>query len=572
MATASLEAEVQLSAALDLPKSLSKERPFETPRRAHKGRRRLASDSHLDKLRDTDFKSAPALQTKHKELLPHLLALHRFKTCMEEFLKEKARAIESSINSEHDTARESEDDEDEDIEVMRFLAALQLAREMSFDVRKLRMLNQLAVLSFIYDAMLYVISRPTVTQEREELYNDELKNAIATAQLLIRDFKSKLIQTHESDEATEKDIAILQSTLDDACNNVKELKTKGNFDEELVLLCTAARRTCHALGLELDFLDRFDYENFPEDIRDHLSIEQWICNFLREDYKMQTELCEDSSLQDKEVLERIGFRADGDAVNTLLGRASTLKEHLHIFDWAEMYVKDQFKYNPVLSGFYPRFPFEHDILEQWLELILAVKQGNNQSYREVNIINLESKESASYTKQDNCSNFPQGLEDETHKVLFHGTDHDSARSILYQGARITHGRKNRDFSSGSGFYLTDNLEHSVDWAFSSTCKPAVLVYRVDRSLLETFSGYSLCGEEKKEKWKDLVGQYRSGKPTKKLRKSLRAYDYIEGPRASSCDPVSPEPKDGTYQMCVISDELVEALESCLHSALFFDGN
>ena len=558
MATASLEAEVELSSALDLPKALNKERPFEGPRRAHKGRRRLAHNLHLDKL-ETDFKSVPAVQTKHKELLPHVLALHRFKTCMEEFLKEKAQEFESSINSEGDTS-------------MCFPAALQLAREMSFDVRKLRMLNHLAVLSFIHDTILYVISRPTETQEREELYNDELKNAIATAQLLIRDFKSKLIQTHESDEATEKDIAILQSTLDDACNNVKELKTKGNFDEELVLLCTAARRTCHALGLELDFLDRFDYENFHEDIRDHLSIEQWICNFLREDYKMQTELCEFGSLQHKEVLERIGFRADGDAVNTLLRRASTLKEHLRILDWAEMYVKDQFKYNPVLSGFYPRFPFEHDILEQWLELILAVKQGDNQSYREVNIINLESKESASYTKQDNCSYFPQGLEDETHKVLFHGTDHDSARSILYQGARITQGRKNRDFSSGSGFYLTDNLEHSVDWAFSSTCKPAVLVYRVDRSLLETFSGYSLCGEEKKEKWKDLVGQYRSGKPTKKLRKSLRAYDYIEGPRASSCDSVSPEPKDGTYQMCVISDKLVEALESCLHSALFFDGN
>ena len=388
---------------------------------------------------------------------------------------------------------------------------------------------------------------------------------------MIGDFRHKLIQIQEIDEDTEKDIAILKSSLASALENVELLKTKANLDDNLIsTYYSEGRRVCHALELELDFLDRFDYENFHEDIRDHLSIEQWICNFLREDYKMQTELCEFGSLQHKEVLERIGFRADGDAVNTLLRRASTLKEHLRILDWAEMYVKDQFKYNPVLSGFYPRFPFEHDILEQWLELILAVKQGDNQSYREVNIINLESKESASYTKQDNCSYFPQGLEDETHKVLFHGTDHDSARSILYQGARITQGRKNRDFSSGSGFYLTDNLEHSVDWAFSSTCKPAVLVYRVDRSLLETFSGYSLCGEEKKEKWKDLVGQYRSGKPTKKLRKSLRAYDYIEGPRASSCDPVSPEPKDGTYQMCVISDELAEALKSCLHSAFFFD--
>ena len=479
---------------------------------------------------------------------------------------EKAQEIEESEMG-------SESDSDSDSDTGSFLMVSQVIKEKHLSVIKFQMAQSLEDRSFILvDTMLYNLGSPSEAQKREVEFKS---TAIVNAQVIIGNCRHKLSQIQETNETSEKDIAILQSSLARARDNVELLKVKAKFDDNghVSAYDSEGRRVCHALGLELDFLDLFDYENFPEDVRDHLFIEQWICKFLRRrSCKVQTELHEDGNLQDKELLERIGFRADGDAVNTLLRRASTLKEHLHIFDWAEMYVKDQFKYNPVLSGFYPRFPFEHDILEQWLELILAVKQGDNQSYREVNIINLESKESASYTKQDNCSYFPQGLEDETHKVLFHGTDHDSARSILYQGARITQGRKNRDFSSGSGFYLTDNLEHSVDWAFSSTCKPAVLVYRVDRSLLETFSGYSLCGEEKKEKWKDLVGQYRSGKPTKKLRKSLRAYDYIEGPRASSCDTVSPQPKDGTYQMCVISDELDEALESCLHSALFFDGN
>ena len=557
MAATSTDEKLQSSPSA-LPGTLSKARPFESVRKCstEEGRRRYVLESHADKQK-TNFTSFPGVLTT---------LMHTF---MASFLEGKAQERESEMDSDDETV-----DVDEDMEVQCFFQSLQTTTEINFNVKNFKMIHSIFLedRSFILDTMmLYILDSQTEALEREERFV-ELKSAVATAQTVIGDFRHKLIQIQEIDEDTEKDIAILKSFLASALENVELLKTQAKLDDNLIsTYYSEGRRVCHALGLELDFLDRFDYENFPENIRDHLSIEQWICNFLREDYKMQTELCEFGSLQNKEVLERIGFRADGDAVNTLLRRASTLKEHLHILDWAEMYVKDQFKYNPVLSGFYPRFPFEHDILEQWLrELILAVKQGDNQSYREVNIINLESKESASYTKQDNCSYFPQGLEDETHKVLFHGTDHDSALSILCQGVRITQGRKNRDFSSGSGFYLTDNLEHSVDWAFSSTCKPAVLVYRVDRSLLETFSGYSLCGEERKEKWKDLVRQYRSGKPPKKLRKSLRAYDYIEGPRASSCDPVSPEPKDGTYQMCVISDELAEALKSCLHSALFFD--
>ena len=65
-------------------------------------------------------------------------------------------------------------------------------------------------------------------------------------------------------------------------------------------------------------------------------------------------------------------------------------------------------------------------------------------------------------------------------VLFHGTDHQSACDILFRGIDLCQGRKKRDFSCGSGFYLTDNTEEALNWAKNTTAKPALLVLQLNR--------------------------------------------------------------------------------------------
>ena len=327
-------------------------------------------------------------------------------------------------------------------------------------------------------------------------------------------------------------------------------------------------RACHALGLRVDFLHRSAYDQLPKHCAQHLTTEEWICNFLKENYKAEKQLSEPASLSDGTLLQRIGFRYD--TADTVLNRASAMSEHLDIADWLELYVRDEFKYNPVISGIKPKFPFRHESHEQWLAL---VNNSRRNQHRRINALNLERRpnNSTSYPEQGGCRSFPRDLEDETHRVLFHGTDHESARHIIFRGIRTTQGRKNRDFSSGCGFYLTDDLEHAVEWAFSSTRKPAVLVYRVRRNVLETSAGYSLVGKEKANKWVDFVKQYRSGKPSKKLRKSVRDYDYVEGARSLSSRECVPTPIDKSYQMCVISVELAERLDGFLHSVVFYSG-
>ena len=64
-------------------------------------------------------------------------------------------------------------------------------------------------------------------------------------------------------------------------------------------------------------------------------------------------------------------------------------------------------------------------------------------------------------------------------VLYHGTDRPRARNIFTQGIYLRARRQNRDFSCGSGFYLTRDLNAAVNWALSTTKKPAVLVFQVN---------------------------------------------------------------------------------------------
>ena len=71
-------------------------------------------------------------------------------------------------------------------------------------------------------------------------------------------------------------------------------------------------------------------------------------------------------------------------------------------------------------------------------------------------------------------------------TVSHNTaDHLSAADILVLGIDLCAGRQKRDFSCGSGFYLTRNLDVALDWVKSSRAKPAILAYQVDSRILDT---------------------------------------------------------------------------------------
>ena len=80
--------------------------------------------------------------------------------------------------------------------------------------------------------------------------------------------------------------------------------------------------------------------------------------------------------------------------------------------------------------------------------------------------------------------------------------------------------------------------------------------------------------ESEQRWIEIVSSFRSGKKTAKTRKSLSAYDFIEGPvgrkrRNEVSDETVYDPKPSSYQMCLNSDDFADTFRKTLHSIIFF---
>ena len=326
---------------------------------------------------------------------------------------------------------------------------------------------------------------------------------------------------------------------------------------------------CSLLGLRHDFLESLD--EIPPEHRDHFTLCDWIVTFLGNNY-------ESIGFPDKKSLSKgllcaIGFDPMSAAVKTIMARAERTKHHIEACEMAELFIQDEFKYNPLLYPLVERFSFQsiNLLTNIWFKLPSTVDERRtetNEDICHVNIINLVTKESHATIQSIFSDLVP---EDEQNVVLFHGTDHQSASDILCRGIDLCAGRQKRDFSSGSGFYLTSNYDEALNWVNNTTAKPSILIFRVNRRQ-HLNDARKLNLNENGEKWREIVSSFRSGKRTAKTRKSLSGYDLIEGPVATitrnESGELMIEPKPSSYQMCLISDDFADKFRETLHSVVF----
>ncbi|XP_029190139.2 uncharacterized protein LOC114957003 [Acropora millepora] len=363
-------------------------------------------------------------------------------------------------------------------------------------------------------------------------------------------------------------------SLEEALNKVLEKKEKSGFemtDEDIRLFQRPTVLLCSSLGLKLDFLERLD--TFSDDHLHHRSLCDWITIFLQNNSASVS--LEKKTRLTLELLDSIGFDPLSTAVETIMARSSKGNTQYHIepCEWARIFIQGEFNYNPLLSSRVDKFPFQSDLTNSWFQLSNTnYEQSESSLYPcHVNINNLVTTDSNALTDiRSKLNGFLSQRDWAT--ALYHGTDHHSAVDILFRGIDLRAGRQNRDFSCGSGFYLTKNLDEAVNWAASTTTKPAILVFHVNHEgNLNSAKRLDLDNDE--EKWYEIVTSFRSGRRTAKTRKSVSAYDLIEGPQAAMrYDEASREllwkPKPSSYQMCLISDDFAETFEKTLHSILF----
>lgn len=346
-----------------------------------------------------------------------------------------------------------------------------------------------------------------------------------------------------------------------------EKERKANFQSE-------THRLCSLLGLKFDFLDCL--EKMPQEHRNHREEREWIQILLEE--KSESLSPADKTVLSKELLQSLGFDPSSKAIKTILERSlrESKQQHIEACEWTQIFIDDEFKYNPELCPGTPTFPFlfQSTCTNEWVSLPTISKEEieSNIDLSRVKIMNLVTEE---YKACNTARNHLSALlpKSNQHIFLYHGTDHESARQILLRGIYLGAGRQKRDFSCGKGFYLTNGIEDAFNWAKSTTAKPAILIFAADRHYFSNSRRLSL--NEREGKWREIVSSFRTASGTATTQESLKSYDLIEGPTARvTTDETSRElvfePKPSSYQMCLISDDFAESFEKNLHSIFFFD--
>ena len=225
---------------------------------------------------------------------------------------------------------------------------------------------------------------------------------------------------------------------------------------------------CSLLGLRHDFLDSLD--EIPPEHGDHFTLCDWIVTFLGNNYECIS--FPDKKSISKALVSAIGFDPMSSAVETIMARAERIQHHIEACEMAEIFIRDEFKYNLLLYPVVERFSFQSTtvLTNIWFQLSSSVDERRKETYedfRHVNIINLVTRESQA-TTQSILSDLAS--EDEKNIVLFHGTDHQSASDILFRGIDLCAGRQKRDFSCGSCRFLSNRqLRRGVELGKQHNC-------------------------------------------------------------------------------------------------------
>ena len=414
--------------------------------------------------------------------------------------------------------------------------------------------------------------------------------------------------------------------FESACKKLLTEKKKAAFEmleEDQRRLTMESAFVSSVLGLKLDFLDCL--EEMEPEFRGHLTLKEWIVTFLQSNYhSMETR---DKTSPTRDLLGEMGFDPSSAVIETILKRADEMQHHIEACEWAEIFIADEFKYNPLLSPFVPKFS-----VGESSRFPLLTKPGEEsencqqQYYLKPEIVSFVSQEQAAFlgvaqdfpfvpptfqvgksssfhltrkSEEENAADQhhpkvslrithaqsslgtraqdflrDRGLsDDQRYMLLFHGTDHQSAANILNRGIYLPAGRQKRDFSSGKGFYVTKLLDQAIKWARSTTSKPAILIFQVQRNDLRNAKKLDLTSDL--EKWRETVDYFRSDEGPASIGKNIRKkYDMIEGPvgtmssSSETSDQLMWQPtKDPSNQLCLISDEFAKKFYQALQFIL-----
>lgn len=221
-----------------------------------------------------------------------------------------------------------------------------------------------------------------------------------------------------------------------------------------------------------------------------------------------------------------------------------------------------------------RFPHNESIVYQWFD---HPRSGGIRN--QVKAINVEKEVRTPWNGSNLFHTVKLDelklLDDDMFEIFYHGTSHECAENIM-DGINLKKGGEGMDFSHCDGFYVSKDLSLGREFAAHHFGEndSAVLVFKVRKVHLRgDNNGLDLKDTDRKRKeWQELVKIFLSRKPSRRFLKTVKGYDFIEGPmviKGKNNFLSYPKPKNGSYQLCVRSINCASLFDRSLCAVVYF---
>ena len=375
-----------------LPQILSKHRPLEFPvNTTPSPESSLSNNDYIL----SDCKLIAAMDEKFLELLPHFEARERSQCYIRNFLRKKAEKVRRGENVDDNSTDWMEDGvcfpEENDGQLVNPVILVPRCFESKAEMAKLE--NR----SFVFKLWLRRIN--IIRCENYEKYTSlqDLEHAIYEAQEAIEEYKEFIIKNYYNIKRLDEMGPFLADCLETSINKVLEEQEKVSFKlttEDFDRFHCPNARLSALLGLKLDFLDRL--KEVPPEHCEHRTLGDWIATLLHNNIDRETFTSTYNNAVTKELLQAIGFDPLSTAVETIISRSRNMQHHIEASEWAEVFIRDEVKYHPLLYSLTVPFPFQAILTNSWFQLMSSTDEESECEVGscEVNIMNLVTEESS----------------------------------------------------------------------------------------------------------------------------------------------------------------------------------
>ena len=247
---------------------------------------------------------------------------------------------------------------------------------------------------------------------------------------------------------------------------------------------------------------KFIFLGTKPELRDHQSDDYWINLYFDRQYNKLLNIDEASNIW---LLQQLGFtKFRARYLADLLDRNST-SDHQTILYLSQSYIRNIFE-NSIL---FTKNSRNEENIDPNTNHITTEPANSGDEGVSIGAVTIDPEEV--YNENNELLSVYKAQKSDSvdgTTFWFHGTDHQSAKSIAKKGIILSKGKAGGDFSSTNGFYVTPNFSFAHSWSDNMARESsAIVVFKLENEF-DKSDGYEMTREDK-TKWEKCVTYFRN---------------------------------------------------------------